>query len=1260
MAQEKTLKTDLKEAKLLKMSYAYESREDLIHWHITYNRQSEKNSQEHRLLLKVTNEKGGVIDYPALKEMSEQNEWLIEKDYSSSKKGQLMFELPKSVRKLYLNVQMEERSLSDNGALKIRENILDIKEPFVLEIRDSVGTPETAGIRQISHLEGVDEEGEVLEDFIGPKSEVTPVPSTVVPNKGLHQIDLPKYTNKVPIYTTTSNNGVYPTHSWTPTGQSNVKNHQGGYENESGWDGLADWDTSPDNYTNSYIKYGIEKTKPNIALRKYANETSNKDEFTIRLNVRGSTIAKPGVDVCFVLDNSASMTNSKGNIEGVTRKKLAINSLQKLIDKFRDAKPETDSLRIGGVVYSSSEKNYPNPIVPMSSNKANWQHLVDTYQNTSSTGNTYTQKALMNAQAMLNDASGTNRRKVIFLLTDGAPNFSAEPIAAVSDSSIYYDGLRFTKYNEASISQGTPLQTSFLEPGGGRYYTTSVPEGHQLSLTGEYMYSHLTPVNSTGTDIKEQGIEINSIAINVNKILQVEKHSTEELVRGLYKIASKKANATGDLEKDYQFYHANTTGDFDLSFEDWFTSVIQTVDKGVIEDSIGEMYELAGVPEVKEVKKNGVPLIGSDKLPEIPIVTKKKVTIENINLYGNQEVQIDYKLKLKTDNSNYEAGKWYQTNGKTTLMPTPERTSDVLEFGVPSVRGRIEKFKIPVEKKWSDIHQNTEDYWKLRANSVKVALQRKSGNSWEEVETKILDSTNDWKNSFTTLGGNNIYRVVELSRVKGYLESTSNVGEFTAKTMPSKGVQITNDLLKGKAVIYKYKEDGKTPFTMELPKFSVGRKSDGKVLATDLEPDANGQVKISNIPIGDFIIKETYVPTGYIKMDDIELKSVENDARTGLDITLNGKSTPYEVTNKLSKDFKIPLEKIWSDKHQGKENYWGLRQTSIRVTLQRKNESTWETVEQINLTSASNWKDTFSAIEGGSNVYRVIEEVRVSGYAEPTYNYSVDFTAATLPANGVQLTNKLMTGTATFYKFMNDGKTPFKHDLPKFTVRRKTDGKILITDVFPNARGEVKVSNVPIGNFIIEETHVPLGHVKMADIELKAVENTTKTGLDITLDDKKSVDIINRLAEFELNIRKIDQDGNELRGAKFRLVGMNYDKSQNDGPYFGFTGLRPGEYRLTEEVVPNGYQGTNGTVRINISQTGNVEIQSPSNVSGNGGIGNKNIIDLLVTNTKRKSVPLPRTGGTGTEMFLKIAIGIVTIAVVFIGSRYWFQARRGL
>lgn len=1247
-AYAETTKTELIDEKFLKVSYEYESLEDTNRWRITFSRQSEESDKEQRLKLKVTNEKGKVITYPAIKNMDEKDEWLIEKNYSASMEGQLVFELPKSTKKLNLDVQLDEQTLSNGKDAKIQENIHDIKESFVLKAQDTKEETKTSESKAAVKTSS--------EDFIGPPEpeEVVPVPATAVPNNGLLRMDPPKYTNKAPVYT--SNNGTYPTCYWTPTGQSNVRNHQGGYEKESGWDGVTSWDVSSDDYTKSYIKYGVEKTKPNISLRKYASETSKDDEFNVRLNVRGSTIPKPGVDVCFVLDNSASMIQTEGYIGGISRKTLSVNSLQKLIDKFKAANPETDSLRIGGVIFSAKNNNYGNPIVPMSSNESNWQNLVNTYKNTPSDGDTYTQKALMDAQTMLNNVGGTDRRKVIFLLTDGAPNMSAVPIALKNDTNIYYDGVRITQNDGNSIAGGSYLQAA---PTGGKSYTVKIPEGYYIAQPNRCIYSHLTPVNSTAADIKDQGMEINSIAINIKKNFTYEGHSDAELIRGLYKIASKKSNATGDIQNDYQFYHAKTTGDFDISFDDWFNSVIQTVDKGVIEDPIGDMFELVGKPTVKEIKKSGVPAIETSKLPNDPVVTNNTIKVDNINLYGQQEVQLDYKLRLKTDAVNYEGDTWYQTNGRTTLTPTPERTTDKLDFGVPSVKGKANKFEIPVEKKWSDSHMNTENYWGLRANSVRVVLQRKSGSSWVDVETKTLNAANNWKTSFSADGGSTIYRVVEPSRTTGYAKPDSNVNEFTAKTLPSKGVQITNKLLKGATVFCKYMEDGKTPFTSDLPRFTIRRKSDGKVLVSNLEPNARGQVLITDIPLGDFVIDETYVPQGYDKMTDIDVKAVENSAGTDLNITVNGKTSLHEVTNKRTKDLEIPVEKVWSDSHRGTENYWGLRTNYVRVTLQKRTGSTWEDVESLTLTPIDNWKGVFQNVEGGNTVYRVVEEARTIGYAKPTYNYGTSFTAATKPKEGIKLTNKLLTGKAVICKYMDDGKTPFGKDKPKFTVTRRSDGKVLATDLEPDNNGQVTIENIPMGDFVIEESYVPAGYEKMTNIELKAVENAAGTALNITLNGKASpYKVTNKLADFKLKIKKVDQDGNELRGASFRLIGTSYDQTETGGPYFEFTGLRPGEYSLSETVVPNGYQGMSGTVRISISREGVVSIQSNPNVSGSGGVGNPNLIQLTVTNRKRGAGPLPSTGGSGTAMFFKVALGVISTAGGLLGSLYWLHTKR--
>ncbi|MGO3914574.1 hypothetical protein, partial [Enterococcus viikkiensis] len=61
--------------------------------------------------------------------------------------------------------------------------------------------------------------------------------------------------------------------------------HQGGYADSKQWDGNQGWDVANDNYTQSYIKYG-DPNIPNLSLRKYAQATTQENEFKVKLNVK--------------------------------------------------------------------------------------------------------------------------------------------------------------------------------------------------------------------------------------------------------------------------------------------------------------------------------------------------------------------------------------------------------------------------------------------------------------------------------------------------------------------------------------------------------------------------------------------------------------------------------------------------------------------------------------------------------------------------------------------------------------------------------------------------------------------------------------------------------------------------------------------------------------------------------------------------------------------------------------------------------------
>lgn len=787
-----TTKTELINENYLKIDYDFETKDESNIWRVGFKQQSEDEKFDQRLKLKVTDEQDKTIEYPVVDNMRQKDDWLVEEKFSQSMEGQIVLSVPKSVEKLKLYVQLDQRK-SDDDSAKIHEDTLAIKKPFVLEMKKEkeAKQPDVKKKEEATTASS--------EEFIGPKTlqQMKADDKQETMNRAnLRAANSTKYQNKAPVYN--KDDGT-PTYSWKPNDQENVINHQGGNDNTgpNDWDGLQSWNTKLTNYTNSYIRYGMDDGREDIALRKYATQTDKPDEFDVRLNVRGNSITKPGVDIFFVMDNSASMGYTSSpygikDVNGITRprKYFALSSLDGLIEKFKkDIPQDSGYMRIGGVVYGSKIMS----TYDLSNNTNDWDTMAKKYRETNTEKqNTYTQGGLIEAQKKL-QASGNDRRKIVFLLTDGAPTVSLRPKAGKRDTSIYYDNIRITGYTtdppstllgEASVTylrwndgrlppiyENRPINIANIEGGG--------------TLT---VWSHLDMANSEAANLRDSGIEIQTIAIGVEKS-QFEKHTKDELVKGLYRMGTKRAGATGDTANDHYFYYAENEEDFDPSFNEWYDSVLSTVENGIIEDPLGDMVELVEIPDVSPKVTDvstrngtGAKNIANAKQPILDKSNPRKVRVTNINLFGNQEIQIDYRVRLKTNDNNFESNKWYKANGKTTLQPTPDRSDDLLEFGVPSVKARTEDFEIPVEKIWDDTYKGAANYWGIRGSSIEAELQMKDKNTgtFKKVDSLELNAGNQWKKTFPAVDGRtNIYRIKEVSRTPGYAPVTMNYQAFT-------------------------------------------------------------------------------------------------------------------------------------------------------------------------------------------------------------------------------------------------------------------------------------------------------------------------------------------------------------------------------------------------------------------------------------------------------------------------------------------------
>lgn len=889
--------TNIIDEKYITFSYRTEVSKNRVHWLLKFNHQAQEKTNTQRLKFKITDEKEQTIAYPVKENLLEKEGWLIEKNFSRQSDGQLAFELPETTKRLYLSIQLAQQSAEGT------KELIKQKEPYVLELNNTMPTETSTSEKQKAQMStGITKISST--EFVGPKQ--AEIQATSVGTA--KQMYNPLYTNKVPQYKT-DNSGTYPECSWQPEGQDNVLNHQGGNSNQLDWDNVKSWDVTTDDHTQSYIKYGEDNTNPNISIRKYAQQTDKPDEFKIKLNVKGNISYEPGVDLVFLLDNSFSMLNL-GSGSLFSRKVNTEKAFKKIIDKLQEDYPDNQGgIRIGSHTFSDYEPGYwgettsEKMTFPLTSNHTEWDKMVAEYDRAISVGSTFTQRGLREAADIFLDAPDLgNRYKLLFVLTDGTPNRSWMPKEAVSDSTMYYDPYDIT---------------SFTNTGSKGDYEYGSKLGATSNFTKFPMYkgiasSHITTTNSTAKRIKEnEGIEIHTIGVDIEGTTG--DHPTDELKKGLYRMSTKKAN-TGDEDEPENYFYYDVSNSDELSevFNNWYETIIRTVDSGIITDPLGDMVAFVTdedkKPKVTQVE-NGAAKIEADDMPNASIVGEQ-IQVNNINLTGNQEIEVEYTVRLKTDDPNFVSNQWYQTNKTTTLDPTPERSKDLIEFGVPSVKLKTADFVIPVKKIWSDTYQKMPNYWQLRASEVIATLQKQVGDTWQDVQSVKLNATNNWETAFSAVkgGAENSYRVVENSRVSGYKSPTINQKSFTSESIGENGIEITNELLTGNYTFSKFMGDGKTPFSDELPKFRITRL-DGGLLAENVTPNNKGQVILNDVPIGDYIIEETYVPLGYQKMANIALNVSENPSATDLVFKVNNHTEAYTAINHL-KDFSLTVEKI--------------------------------------------------------------------------------------------------------------------------------------------------------------------------------------------------------------------------------------------------------------------------------------------------------------------------------------------------------------
>lgn len=516
-----------------------------------------------------------------------------------------------------------------------------------------------------------------------------------------------------PTYKTNAN-GTYPENSWQVTGQQNVINQRGG-DQVSGWDNNTTWDGDATNTTNSYLKFG-DRNNPDYQIRKYAKETNTPGLYDVYLNVKGNTQqnVKP-VDIVLVVDMSGSMEFNRYN---TNRAGAVRTGVKNFLTSIQNA-GLGNYVNVGLIGFSSpgyigDESGYISVKLGKAGN-ASQQQAINGALSPRFQGGTYTQIGLRQGSAMLNaDTSGN--KKMMILLTDGVPTFSNEVI-----NSEWINGTLY----------GTNFGTTRDEPGN-----TARLRWPYIDSSGHYIYDTWPATLGEAKIAKDSGNEVHALGI---QLADDGHYMTKEKIRRNMQLITNSPDLYKDADSAdaVEAYLNNQAKDIIKKFN--------TVTDGTITDPIGTQFQYANnQATVTSVGKQTVP---ASELPSAAI-QDGQLTVNHMNLGQDQEVQIHYQVRIKTEDAGFKPDFWYQMNGETLL--TPKAGAAAVDFGIPS--GRAPATTVYVQKQWRQLSNQS------LPDTLNVTVQRKVADgsldpNWQQ--TLVLKKADNWKASFTAPAYNN-------------------------------------------------------------------------------------------------------------------------------------------------------------------------------------------------------------------------------------------------------------------------------------------------------------------------------------------------------------------------------------------------------------------------------------------------------------------------------------------------------------------------
>ncbi|WP_196246326.1 vWA domain-containing protein [Lacticaseibacillus zhaodongensis] len=687
-----------------------------------------------------------------------------------------------------------------------------------------------------------------------------------------------------------------------------------------------------DAFANGYHHYtGGESAseKYNVYTKKSVQPTGNENEFKVQLDVIGDAIRTfPKIDVVLVLDKSSSMNEETP--ERISR----WEQLQNAVEGFSRAILGTgNSVQLGMTTFTSEERIllYGNPYAEIASFGGLSQNSMNQFRGyTADASEITSHPAFTNAPTgatlqrtptfigvdaglhllyNANMGARSDAKKILITITDGLPNYSPSSsyTGTHNDSAVAASLGRAT--SSITNNSNNRLRRYTLSQGG--LYTTSGNEAQQVTnniafINGRFGIPAYKDLSAYAVGMyvgsgEQQNAQRLLTALGPDGSYDVSDTQTliEKLNEAVYNEISQIVSAVlTDPMSDFVDYVAGSLKKYGLTLQ--HASSGNTL---AVTGSNGNYPQYINNATVTEPNTNN----------------SQTLKVENLNLGGTEDSQyglrLEYLVKLKEE---YRDNQFYPTN-KTTMLKnnTTASVDDYLHFAVPSVRNAKETAELTVVKEWrgSDGELNSDEPYQLRAD-LRFQLQRSTnGGAFENVgEFKALskdaapdEMTLTWNSLPVELMNQPVtYRVVETTATGGAFVPGYEAPAYSDPVILTKGgdnkITVTNKL---KTMNYSFTKTGDGGKELAGAEFSLTRNGN-PFGQQPLKSNSSGKVYLDNMPLGDYVLKETEAPDGYKLLETPFSFSVVADAEGKLGMT--DKLKDEKLANELL-PFKMTLKK---------------------------------------------------------------------------------------------------------------------------------------------------------------------------------------------------------------------------------------------------------------------------------------------------------------------------------------------------------------